>query len=153
MASGFTGTYLEQALFSDANLRFPKGQVRLNPGVGISVTPDALVIAGPAGRQQLKCGEGKAIHVARILQQAVDPETRILDMPAIDNKLLSLLHAAGALEAAGDAEPATELDAFSGFLAGTRDSARRFASADELSHMVAGRTIRIAATGDLALIG
>jgi len=153
MASGFTGTYLEQALFSDANLRFPKGQVRLNPGVRVAVTPDALVISGPGGRQQLKCGTGKAIQVARILQRAIDPDTHVLDMPAIDNKLLSLLHAAGALEAAGEAMSVGELDSFSGFLAGTRDSSRRFASTEELSRMVTGRRVCIAATGDLDLIG
>lgn len=145
-ASGFTGTFLEQALFSDANLRFPKGRVRLNPGVQISVTPDALLISGPAGRQQLKCGEGKAAIVARLLRQSIDSTTRIVDIEALDNKLLSLLHAAGALEAASGEVRNDRLDAFSGFLAGTRDSARRFSSGDELSEFVDGRRVSFAAT-------
>ena len=47
------------AILSDANLRFPRGKVRINPGVGIDVTPDALVISGPGGRQLLRCGAEK----------------------------------------------------------------------------------------------
>lgn len=146
-AKSLMGATLGYALFSDANLRFPRTAVRLNPGIDIAVTADALVISGPSGRQQLKCGPGKGPQIAHVLQQLIDPVTRQVDLDKMDPRLLALLHAAGALDAMTD--EADRLDGFAAFLSGSRDSARRFASGSALQRFVADRTTLIASRGRL----
>lgn len=137
------------AILSDANLRFPRGKVRINPGVGIDVTPDALVISGPGGRQLLRCGAEKGTLVARLLQHGLDPTTGELDVDTVDNKLLALLHAGGALESVPETRSSGPLDPLAGYLAGSRDSSRRFGNGQDLNSFVAGQQISVAATGRL----
>lgn len=156
MSSGAIGaSNFGTAILADANLRFPKGSVRLNGGMRIDVTPDALVISGPAGRQMLRCGQAKGPLVASVIRAGLDSENGVLDLNVIDHKVVGLLHAAGAIESVpdGDLPQPQPLEHLEGYLTGSRDSSRRFQNGADLIEFVARQRVHVAAKGNLSTVG
>ena len=144
MTSVIGAANFSSAVLADANLRFPNGVLRISPVLSIDATPDSLVISGPSGRQLLRCGAGKGPIVASLIRSALENDTNVIDQSKLDHKIVGLLHAAGAIEASTPVDAEHGLpESLVGYLSGSRDSSRRFASGEQIAAFVSGQEIRV----------